>query len=443
MTPHLYDIIRTKRDGGRLDDGTIRSVIASYVADQIPDYQMAALLMAIWFRGLDDGELGALTAALIDSGERIDLSSIPGTTADKHSTGGVGDKTTLVTAPLVAACGVPVAKLSGRGLGHTGGTIDKLEAIPGFTCDLSTTAFLRQIETIGIAVAGQTADIAPGDKKLYALRDVTATVDSLPLIAASIMSKKLAAGSHAIQLDVKTGSGAFMKSLDDAIGLAETMVAIGTSAGRPTAALVTDMDTPLGHDIGNSLEVAEAVRCLRGGGPSDLETVSLELAAGMLELAGQGDHAACLTTARQALRDGRGLAKLRELVDAQGGDPAVIDNPRLLPAASVRHEVTADRCGYLAGMDAEGIGTVSVLLGAGRRHLDDRIDPGAGIRLLLKTGAAVCRGDTLAILCAENGKDFAEAEERFRAALCWSDSTPAARPLIQARVTATETRRYI
>ena len=234
MTPHMYDIIRTKRDGGRLDDGTIHSVIAAYVTDRIPDYQMAALLMAIWFRGLDDAELAALTRALIDSGERIDLSSIPGTTVDKHSTGGVGDKTTLVVAPVVAACGVPVAKLSGRGLGHTGGTIDKLEAIPGFSCDLSGTAFLRQVETIGIAVAGQTADIAPGDKKLYALRDVTATVDSLPLIAASIMSKKLAAGSDAIQLDVKTGSGAFMKSLDDAIRLAETMVAIGTRAGRPT-----------------------------------------------------------------------------------------------------------------------------------------------------------------------------------------------------------------
>ncbi|MDI9497874.1 MAG: thymidine phosphorylase [Bacillota bacterium] len=442
MTPHMYDIIRTKRDGGRLDDGTIHSVIAAYVTDRIPDYQMAALLMAIWFRGLDDAELAALTRALIDSGERIDLSSIPGTTVDKHSTGGVGDKTTLVVAPVVAACGVPVAKLSGRGLGHTGGTIDKLEAIPGFSCDLSGTAFLRQVETIGIAVAGQTADIAPGDKKLYALRDVTATVDSLPLIAASIMSKKLAAGSDAIQLDVKTGSGAFMKSLDDAIRLAETMVAIGTRAGRPTAALVTDMDTPLGHDIGNSLEVAEAIRCLRGGGPCDLETVSLELAAGMLELAGHGEHSACLAEAHEALRDGRALAKLGDLILAQGGDPAVVDDPGLLPAAPARHEVTAGRSGYLAGMDAEGIGTASVLLGAGRRRLGDRIEPGAGIRLLLKTGAKVRRGDTLAVLCAEDGADFAEAEKRFLSALRWSDSPPPTRPLIQARVTATETRRF-
>lgn len=437
-----YEIIKHKRDGGRLDDATLRRVVDAYVAGQLPDYQMSALLMAIWFRGLDDEELTSLTWALVASGDTIDLSAIPGTTVDKHSTGGVGDKTTLILAPLVASCGVPVAKMSGRGLGHTGGTVDKLESIPGFRTELEPDAFIEQVKRIGVAVVGQSGELAPGDKKLYALRDVTATVDSLPLIAASIMSKKIAAGSGAIQLDVKTGSGAFMKSLDDAIALAQQMCRIGEAAGRPTRALVTDMDCPLGHGIGNALEVAEAIRCLRGEGPADLEAVSLALAAGMLELAGHGDYEACHAEANAALHEGRGLRTLAQLIQAQGGDAAVVEDTGRLPQAARQRELLSPADGWIAHMDAEGIGLAAVHLRAGRRALDDVIDPAAGLHLLRRTGEAVRAGEPLAILYGADDALIEEASEIYLRAIAIDEQPSTRAPLIQARVSADAVERY-
>ena len=330
----MYDIIAKKRDGGTLTQEEIAFAVNGFAAGSIPDYQMSALMMAVYLRGMTATETAQLTAAMAYSGDMVDLSGIGGVKADKHSTGGVGDKTTLVAGPIVAACGVKVAKMSGRGLGHTGGTLDKIEAIPGCSVSLTQEAFFRQVNDIGIAVIGQTGNLAPADKKMYALRDVTATVSCIPLIASSIMSKKLASGADCILLDVKTGNGAFMKTLEDSIALAKAMVDIGEHNGRRTAALITDMDTPLGRNIGNSLEVIEAVETLRGKGPADLTEVCLSLASGMLWLAGRGGAAACRAMAEDALRSGAALAKLRAMVAAQGGDPAVIDDPTGFPAAA-------------------------------------------------------------------------------------------------------------
>jgi len=393
----MYDIIAKKRDGGTLTQEEIAFAVNGFAAGSIPDYQMSALMMAVYLRGMTATETAQLTAAMAYSGDMVDLSGIGGVKADKHSTGGVGDKTTLVAGPIVAACGVKVAKMSGRGLGHTGGTLDKIEAIPGCSVSLTQEAFFRQVNDIGIAVIGQTGNLAPADKKMYALRDVTATVSCIPLIASSIMSKKLASGADCILLDVKTGNGAFMKTLEDSIALAKAMVDIGEHNGRRTAALITDMDTPLGRNIGNSLEVIEAVETLRGKGPADLTEVCLSLASGMLWLAGRGGAAACRAMAEDALRSGAALAKLRAMVAAQGGDPAVIDDPSGFPAAAYEQDVVCMQDGWLYATDTEKIGIAAVLLGAGRETKESVIDPAAGIRLLKKAGDPVKKGDVLAV----------------------------------------------
>lgn len=430
----MVDIIARKRHGGPLSEEEIAFFVAGYTDGSIPDYQAAALLMAVCFAGMNARETTALTMAMAHSGETIDLSRISGVKVDKHSTGGVGDKTTLIVGPIVASCEVPVAKMSGRGLGHTGGTIDKLEAIPGFTTELSLERFMALVEKHGIAIAGQTGGLAPADKKLYALRDVTATVDSIPLIAASVMSKKLAAGADAIVLDVKAGSGGFCKTVEQARTLAREMVRIGELAGRRTVALVTDMDIPLGHAVGNSLEVAEAVETLRGNGPADLSTVCAELAANMLLLAGRGDIAACRKLAEAQLRNGKALAKLRELTEAQGGDAGYIDHPERFARAAVCREVTAPVDGFLTHMDCESIGAASMQLGAGRRTKDEAINYSAGITLLHKTGDAVRKGEPIAVLHAAADALAADAETTLLGALEFGAYPPEPRKLILARV---------
>ncbi len=430
----FYDVIAKKRDGRPLTGEEIDYFVQGCTSGSLPDYQISALLMAIYLRGMDGEETARLTLAMAHSGDVIDLSSIPGISVDKHSTGGVGDKTTLIVAPLAAACGVPVAKLSGRGLGHTGGTIDKLEAIPGFSTSLTQQAFLAQVRSIGIALAGQTGQLAPADKKLYALRDVTATVGSIPLIASSIMSKKLAAGSSAILLDVKVGAGALLPTLEDSLELAEQMVAIGRANGRRTAALLTGMECPLGHAIGNSLEVAEAVRLLRGQGPKDLEAVCLELAAGMLELAEKGSREECKAQAAKALHSGAALGKFRQLVEAQGGDARYIDDPALFLAAPISHPITAPRAGYISGVNAGQLGLASVLLGAGRCQKEDSIDPAAGIVLHRKPGDAVAGGEVVASLCTANKAALPKAAQMVQEAITLCDAPPALPPLLYARV---------
>lgn len=430
----VYDCIQKKRDGEELTEEEIRFLINSYVEGRMPDYQMSAFLMAVYFQGMTDRETAVMTDAVTHSGETVDLSAIEGVKVDKHSTGGVGDKTTLVVAPIAAACGVKVAKMSGRGLGHTGGTIDKLEAIPGFRTTLTKDEFFDIVNRTGLCVVGQSGNLAPADKKIYALRDVTATVDSIPLIASSIMGKKLAAGNDCILLDVKTGSGAFMKTLDSAIALAEAMVNIGESAGKRTAALITDMDTPLGNYIGNALEVVEAVETLQGKGPADLTEVCVELAANMLNLAGKGELEECRCMARESLRDGRAFERFAAMVQAQGGDVACIRDTAKLPRAPFSREVCAKEEGYVSHIDTEACGIASVMLGAGRETKDSVLDYGAGIILKKKPGDRVSRGDVLAVLFTSEEKLFAEAENRFRAAVRILDSVPARKPLIYASV---------
>jgi len=429
---NAYDLIAKKRDGGTHDAGEISWLIDSFVDGHVRDYQMAAWLMAAYLRGLDGGETLTLTMAMTASGQTIDLAGLPRPVVDKHSTGGVGDKTTLALAPLVAACGLPVAKMSGRGLGHTGGTLDKLEAIPGVRVDLSPEEFRTQVARIGLAVVAQSAEIVPADRLLYALRDVTATVDSLPLIASSIMCKKLAAGADAVVLDVKTGGGAFMRETAEAIELARAMVGIGRGAGRRMAALVTDMDGPLGHAIGNALEVREAIDTLRGHGPADFTRLCLELAGHMLLL---GDKAASaeegVARARRALDDGKALHKLQELIAAQGG-PADFDGAGL-PEAPVRLEVDTPTDGYVRRVDALALGVLARDLGAGRAAKGDVIDLAVGLVAHRKAGDPVCRGDTLATL--HLSRDAADAEgwtARCRAAFNIGDDAPTPRPLIHA-----------
>ena len=426
----MYDIIQKKRDGGILSDKEIQWFIESYVKGEIPDYQVAALCMAIYFRGMTLEETSALTFAVRDSGERLDFSDIHGLRVDKHSTGGVGDKTSLVVAPIVASLGVKVAKMSGRGLGHTGGTIDKLEAIPGFKTDIPVEEFKDIVNDIGIAIVGQNAELAPADKLLYALRDVTATVDSLPLIVSSIMGKKLAADDDCIVLDVKTGSGSFMKTREKSRELAEWMAAIGKKAGKRMRALITDMGTPLGFAIGNSLEVVEAIHTLQGKGPSDLTELCVALSAHILTLAEKGSYAECEEAARQAIANGTGLQMFANMVEAQGGDKEWILNPEKFPKAKYSHTVTAKESGYIVGVDTEGYGVASLLLGAGRNTKEDVIDPTAGIYLCAKTGDFVKKGDAIATLYASKENKFAAAEERLLKATFIGETAPEAIPLI-------------
>jgi pyrimidine-nucleoside phosphorylase len=394
---NVYEIIDKKKRGLELNQTEIEYLINGYVNNEIPDYQISAWLMAVYFQGMTDRELLALTNCMTKSGEIVDLSSIMGVKVDKHSTGGVGDKVTLVVAPIVAACGGKVAKMSGRGLGFTGGTIDKLEAIPGLKTALAEEEFFNMVNEIGLAVMGQSADIAPADKKLYALRDVTATVDSIPLIASSIMSKKLAAGSDKIVLDVTVGSGAFMKDKENAVQLAEKMVAIGNGAGKKTVAILTNMDVPLGKMVGNNLEVVEAIETLKGRGPEDLIAVVVEIASTMLYLAQIGTKEECMKKVKRVIADGSALEKLKLMVERQGGDGSYIENPDQFEKAIYQHEIIANNSGYIGKMNTEECGKAAVLLGAGREVKDDPIDMTAGIQFNKKTGDAVKQGDIVAI----------------------------------------------
>lgn len=430
----MYDLITKKKQGEALAREEIEFMVEGFVRGEIPDYQMSAMLMAIWFRGMTDEEITDLTLSMAHSGDMIDLSAIAGVKVDKHSTGGVGDKTTLIVEPIVAACGGKVAKMSGRGLGHTGGTIDKLESIPGYRTELERQEFFDIVNRYGLSLIGQSGNLAPADKKLYALRDVTATVDSIPLIASSIMSKKLAAGSDCIVLDVKTGSGAFMKTLDDSIKLARTMVAIGEGAGRHTVALITDMDTPLGFCIGNSLEVIEAMEVLKGCGPEDITEVSLQLAEAMLYVIGKGTPAVCRKLAEQAIEDGSAFESFCAMVRAQGGDDSVLRDYFKFAQAPYRHEVLAEADGFITKMDAERVGLTSVVLGAGRETKASRIDSSAGLVLHKKYGDAVQRGESLATLCTSRENALGEAEHIYREAVKVGSVQPGKRPLIYARV---------
>lgn len=437
----MYDLIMKKRNGEALTEQEIQYMIREYVAGEIPDYQMSAFLMAVYFKGMTEEETLAMTQAVAHSGEMVDLSGIEGVKVDKHSTGGVGDKTTMIIAPIVAACGVKVAKMSGRGLGHTGGTVDKLESIPGLHTSLSREDFFNVVNQTGLSVIGQSGNLAPADKKLYALRDVTATVDSIPLIAVSIMSKKLAAGNDCILLDVKTGSGAFMKSIDDSIALAKEMVAIGENAGRKTVALITDMDIPLGHNIGNSLEVIEAVETLKGNGPEDLTEVCVHLASNMLFLAGKGMLEECRSLVREVIANGEALKRLAAMVEAQGGDSSVIFDTDKFEKAAYQHEVLAKKSGYITFMDTESCGIASAMLGAGRETKDSQIDFAAGIILKKKVGDYVEAGEPMAVFYADKEKLFAAAELRYQAAVTIEDEKANETPLVYARVTKDQVER--
>lgn len=424
---NMYDIIEKKRDGGILSDEEIKFFVNGYTDGNIPDYQAAAFLMAAYIRGLDRDEIYSLTRAMKFSGDVVDLSGVKGIKVDKHSTGGVGDKTTMVVGPLTAACGVPVAKMSGRGLGFTGGTIDKLESIRGFRTSLEPVEFINQINRIGLAVAGQTAHVAPADKKIYALRDVTATVDSLGLITSSIMSKKLASGSDAIVLDVKCGGGAFMQTTEEARALGELMCHIGRDDGVPTISVITDMSQPLGRAVGNSLEVIEAIETLKGRGPEDIQELSLVLSGIMIHMGGKAaDAAAGYEMARDALFSGNGLEKFTELVKAQGGDSGIADDYSLLPKAAHRIEIKAPKTGFVTGIDARKTGLASQHSGAGRATKEDSIDLAAGIYLEKKIGDTVRSGQTLAVIyandevklsnaAAEAAKAFEISEEQTEA----------------------------
>lgn len=430
----MYDIIKKKRDGGKLSEAEINYFVKGCTDGSIPDYQISALCMAIYFQGMDLEETTALTLAVRDSGEKLDFSNIKGIRVDKHSTGGVGDKTSLVIAPIVASLGLKVAKMSGRGLGHTGGTVDKLESIPNFNTALSTEDFERIVNETGIAIVGQTATLAPADKKLYAIRDVTATVDSMPLIAASIMGKKLAADDDCIVLDVKTGSGSFMKTIEDSKELAELMVGIGKKAGKKVLALITDMDVPLGNAIGNSLEVKEAIATLHGNGPKDFTEVCLALASDMLYLAGLGTENECRVLANNAIKSGNAFNKFREMVVAQGGDVSVIDDPSKFPEAKYKENVYAEKSGYISKVDTEGYGIASLMLGAGRNAVGENIDYSAGIVLKKKTGDFVRVGEAIATLYTDDETRIREVIQRFNDATFISDEKPQKSNLILGRI---------
>lgn len=431
----MYDIIHKKRDGKELTDEEIQFFIDGYTRGDIPDYQASALCMALFFRGMNERETASLTHSMAHSGDTVDLTMFGSLSVDKHSTGGVGDKTTLIVAPIVASLGGKVAKMSGRGLGHTGGTVDKLESIEGYRTSLPAADFLEQVEKVGVAVIGQTGNLAPADKKLYALRDVTATVESMPLIASSIMSKKIAAGSHSIVLDVKYGSGAFMKSPEDAEKLAREMVTIGTNCGRNMAALITDMDRPLGHAIGNSLEVKEAIEVLGGKGPDDLRGICVELASVMLSLCHGWDAEESRQNVVDALHSGKALAKCKEWIAEQGGNAAWIEDAALFPSAPYEIEVKAPQSGYITHMDTEVIGSVGVMLGAGRERKEDSIDFSAGIVLKRKTGDYVNAGDVIALLHTAK-TDTASARERLLSAVEIGGSAPQEHPIVNKVIKA-------
>lgn len=417
----MYDLITKKKRGEPLTEEEIRGFILEYTDGKIPDYQVSALLMAICLNGMNTEETYALTDAIAKSGDSVDLSEFGELSADKHSTGGVGDKTTLIVAPLAAALGCKVAKMSGRGLGHTGGTIDKLESFPGYKVNVSAKDFKKQVREIGVAVIAQSGNLAPADKKLYALRDVTATVDSIPLITSSIMGKKLPSGAHSIVLDVKCGSGAFVKTTSDAEILAKNMVSIGNLCGRRTAALITNMDIPLGYGIGNILEVKEAIATLKGNGPSDLTEICISLAAAMASLALSISFDEAKARAEKALLCGAALRKFKEWIGAQGGDTALIDNPELFKKSAYEHKIIADRDGYISGMDAEAVGICAMELGAGRKTKEDVIDYSAGIVLNKKTGDKVTVGDTLVTLYTNEPEALSDAENLFINSLSFSD----------------------
>ncbi len=430
----MYDIIKKKRDGYALSDEEIRFFVDGYVKGDIPDYQASALCMAIFYRGMSVDETTALTLAIRDSGDVLDFSEIKGIRVDKHSTGGVGDKTSLVVAPIVASLGVKVAKMSGRGLGHTGGTVDKLESIEGFKVDLDSKTFIDTVNRVGIAIVGQSATLAPADKMLYALRDVTATVDSMPLIASSIMGKKLAADDDCIVLDVKTGSGSFMKTEEASKELAALMVNIGKKAGKKMLALITDMDIPLGNAIGNALEVKEAIATLNGNGPEDLTEVCVALASNMLYLAGHGTEEECARKVKNAIADGSALNTFICMVKAQGGNGEWIKTPDLFPKAMYTRNVKAEKSGYITKVDTEGYGISAVLLGAGRNTKEDKIDYSAGIMLLKKTGESVKQGDIIATLYTNDETKLDAAEKKFLSCTFISDEKPVLRPLIIDKV---------
>ncbi|MCM1192361.1 MAG: pyrimidine-nucleoside phosphorylase [Butyrivibrio sp.] len=428
----MYDIIMKKRNGGELTPEEIHFFVDGYTEGTIPDYQVSALMMAIYFQKMTDAETCELTMAMAHSGEMLDLSAIQGVKVDKHSTGGVGDKTSLALTPMVAACGIPVAKMSGRGLGHTGGTIDKLESFPGFTTALTAEQFIHNVNSIGIALMGQTYNLAPADRKLYALRDVTATVDNMSLIASSIMSKKLAAGADAIVLDVKTGSGAFMKREEDAKALAEEMVKIGKGAGRKTIAVISDMDQPLGFAVGNALEVREAIDTLNGRGPDDFLELCLTLGSRMLTAGGKAkDTDTARHMLEQVIADGSALKKMAEFVEAQGGDSSVVYCPDKLPTASIQKNVISPADGYVSRLICDEVGICSLILGGGRETKESKIDLSVGLVLCKKAGDAVRAGEPLAVLHANDGAKAAEAERRFLAACTIAENPPERRPLIR------------
>jgi pyrimidine-nucleoside phosphorylase len=431
------DVIASKRDGGEIAGEELREFVLAYAREELPDYQMAAFLMAGYLRGFTRSETEALTEAMVASGERLDLSRLSGPTVDKHSTGGVADGTTLVVGPLAAALGMQVIKLSGRGLGHTGGTLDKLESIPGFRVGLSGEELLDQVERIGLAVVAQTADLVPADKSIYALRDVTATVGNVALIASSVMSKKLAGGAACILLDVKTGSGAFMHETAEAVELARTCVDLGQAAGRSTAALVTDMSQPLGELVGNAVEVREAVEALRGERPGRFLDLCLTLTGHLAALAGKApDPEAGRHEAQRALESGDGLERFRQFVAAQGGDPRVADDLSLLPQAPVTTEVPAPQDGWLAAVDAEAVGRVAAALGAGRQRKDDDIDPAVAVELSAKLGDRVEAGQPIGRILARDEDAAGSATVGLLAALRWSDQPTEPPPLVHEVVGA-------
>lgn len=431
----MYDLIMKKRNGFALTTEEIDFMVKEYTAGSIPDYQMSAMMMAVYFQGMSGEETAALTMAMAHSGDMLDLSAIDGIKVDKHSTGGVGDKTSIALTPMVAACGIKIAKMSGRGLGHTGGTIDKLESFQGFTTGISTAQFMKQVNDIGISIMGQTLDIAPADKKLYALRDVTATVDNLSLIASSIMSKKLASGADAIVLDVKTGSGAFMKKEEDAFALAKEMVMLGNHAGRNTIAVVTDMDQPLGLAVGNALEVKEAIETLQGKGPQDFVKLCMTLGTQMLIAGGRAkDEAQAEAMLAGVIKDGSALGKLAEFVKAQGGDAAAVYDTSLLPKASIVEEILSEEEGYLEKLVCDEVGICALLLGGGRETKESEIDLSVGLVLHKKVGDYVKKGESLASIHANDAGKLAAAKERFLKACSFGESKPAQSSFIRGIV---------
>lgn len=432
----MPDIIEKKKRGHKLSQEEIQFVVSGYVKGDIPDYQVSALLMAVYFRGMDEEETTHLTMAMAGSGEMVDLSGIDGIKVDKHSSGGIADTTTLVLIPLVASAGVRVAKMSGRGLGHTGGTIDKLESIPGFRTELSAEEFTRIVNRVGAAITGQSRNLVPADKKLYALRDVTATVDSIPLIASSIMSKKIAGGADKIVLDVKYGSGAFMKEYEGALELGKLMVKIGNLAGRETVAYITDMDQPLGTAVGNAIEVIEAAETLKGRGHRDLVCLCLELGSEMMCLAGvEKDRQRAKKILEDNIKNGKAMEKFRQIVLNQGGDPAALDDYSLLPGARFRQEVAADKTGYVKRIDAMRIGLAAMKLGAGRQKKDDVIDPGVGVWIYAKVGDRVEKGEPFARVLADDQERLKWAVDEVAQAYEFSEPEVEKRKVIRARIT--------